>query len=185
MKAFQRSTHTLFFAYGSNMIPGQIQARCTRPEVLGRARLPGHSVGFFGHSKVWDGAVATVFPTPDRDVWGVLYRLTIVDSDRLDTWQDVRLDGTGSYFHYPTEVVDEDGSSHLVLVYKKESLGEPLAPSRPYLDRIVAGAEERRLPAEYIQGLRAFSAREPAYEVPKKSTFDRSLLIDIGCSGCG
>jgi len=185
MQAFQRSTHTLFFAYGSNMIPEQIHARCTKPEVVSVARLPGHGVGFFGYSKVWDGALETVFPAPGREVWGILYRLTIADSNRLDSWQDVRLDGTGSYFHYPAEVIDDDGVRHVVLLYKKNALGEPLPPSRPYLDRIVAGALGRKLPDAYVQSLVQFPRKEPAYDVPKRGTFDRSLLVDMACNDCG
>lgn len=185
MQAFQRSTHTLFFAYGSNMIPEQIHARCLKPELVAVARLPGHGMGFFGYSKVWDGAVETVFPAPGREVWGILYRLTIADSNRLDTWQDVRLDGTGSYFHYPAEVVGDDGVGHLALLYKKDTLGEPLPPSRPYLDRIVTGALNRGLPESYVQSLRSFAFQEPGYEVPKRGTFDRSLLVDMACGDCG
>jgi len=184
-QAFQRSTHTLFFAYGSNLIPEQIQTRCTKPEVVAVARLPGHRVGFFGYSKVWDGAVETVYADQGADVWGVVYRLTIGDSNRLDSWQDVRLDGTGSYFHYPAVVYDAEGTGHLVLLYKKETLGEPLPPARPYLDRILEGAKVRGLPEPYIASLGTITAKEPGYEVPKRGTFDRSLLVDMACSDCG
>jgi len=185
MLPFQRASHTLFFAYGGNMVPEQIQARCTKPEVVSLARLPGHRVAFFGYSKVWDGAVETVVPAVDHEVWGVLYRLTISDSNRLDSWQDVRLDGTGSYFHYPTEVIGDEGTRYSVLMYKKDTQADPLAPSRPYLERIVSGARLRNLPGAYVETLARIPTKEPGYEVPKRGTFDRSLLADMACSDCG
>ena len=124
-------------------------------------------------------------PSVGHEVWGVLYLLTIADSNRLDSWQDVRLDGTGSYFHYPAEVVGEDGNRYSVLLYKKDTQADPFPPSRPYLERIVAAARARRLPRPYIDTLARIPVKEPRYEVPKRGNFDRSLLADLACSDCG
>lgn len=180
-----RFTHTLFFSYGTHLLPSQIESRCTKPEVVARARLPDHEIGFFGYSKVWDGGVISVFAAPESEVWGVVYRLTVGDSNRLDTWQDVRLDGTGSYFHFPAEVFAEDGTSYRVLLYKKNMLGEATLPSLPYLDTIRQGAECRNLPEKYQASLLARAAKTPSYAVPRRGTFDRSLLVDVMCPDCG
>jgi gamma-glutamylcyclotransferase len=180
-----RATHTLFFAYGTNMAPEVIRARCPQAEVVSVARLPHHAVEFHGFSKVWDGALETVVPSPGHDVWGVVYRLTVGDSNRLDSWQDVRLDGTGAYFHFPTEVIDDDGVVHPVLLYKKDTQNDLALPSAPYLRHLVAGAVARRLPGAYIRTLSSHPTKEPRYEVPKRGTFDRSLVVDLACSGCG
>ena len=63
----------LYFAYGANMHPGQIKARCLGAGFVTVARLPGHKLAFFGASTVWDGALETVVPAPGREVWGVVY----------------------------------------------------------------------------------------------------------------
>jgi cation transport regulator ChaC len=174
-----------YFAYGSNMNMKQIQARCTRPELIAVARLAQHRIAFFGHSKVWDGAIETVVPAPDHDVWGVIYALPFSDRDRLDSWQDVRLDGTGAYFHYPARVTDTQGQTHTVLLYKKDQLGKPRKPSREYLECIVQGAVERGLPAEYIEELRQMDAKKAEYPVPRLGKFSRELLAGTSCSDCG
>jgi len=173
-----------YFAYGSNMNTAQMLARCTKPTAIAVAKLAHHRIAFFGYSKVWDGGAATVVPAPDHDVWGVIYSLSFSDRDRLDTWQDVRLDGTGAYFHYPVRVTDTQGTTHIVLLYKKDLLGEPRRPSREYLDCIVRGAEERGLPSEYIEELRRMDAPKAAYAVPKLNKFGRGMLLGTACD-CG
>jgi gamma-glutamylcyclotransferase (GGCT)/AIG2-like uncharacterized protein YtfP len=185
MQTLEKPTHVLYFAYGSNMSPEQIGERCAKPEFLATARLPGHRVGFFGHSKTWDGAQATVIPDKDTDVWGAVYRLSVSDMDRLDNYQDVRIDGTGAYFDYPAEVVDGDGTIHSVILYKKDILGESLPPSKPYLDRILAGARMRKLPEDYVETFGLTSSKEPSYEVPKQGNAEMLFRVNTACEGCG
>jgi hypothetical protein len=175
--------HRLYFAYGSNMNPEQIGARCHEPRVLGLARLSNHKLAFFGNSKRWDGAEETIVQAPGSELWGVIYKLNFSNAEQLDSWQDVRLDGTGPYFHFPTEVIDSDGMPHSVLLYKRNQLGEPQLPSREYLDFILAGARARGLPGSYIDGLSRLSCKKAGYAVPLKSRFDRGMLIDH-CSAC-
>ena len=74
--------------------------------MVATARLADHRLGFYGYSPIWDGGLETVLPAPGREVWGVVYALSFSDADSLDTWQGVRLNGTGTYFHYPAEVTD-------------------------------------------------------------------------------
>lgn len=175
---------TLYFAYGSNMNPEQLRLRGVRPLNAAIAKLPNHDVAFFGHSRTWDGAMETVVSSPGRDVWGVLYQLTFTGSDVLDGWQDVRLDGTGSYFHCPTEVIDTDEKSHIALLYKKDILGVPLKPSREYLDYIVRGGMQHGLPADYIERLRGIESKPAEFAVPVRSKFNLGLLTVADCSKC-
>jgi gamma-glutamylcyclotransferase len=174
-----------YFAYGSNMNREQIMARCVRPEVVGIARLPHHRLAFYGYSRVWDGGLETVVAAPGQEVWGVIYRLTVADWDRLDTWQDVRLDGTGAYFHSPEQVMDTEGRTHLVFVYKKDSLREPRPPSREYLDFIIQGAAARGLPAGYREELSRLKSTPAGFEVPRQSKVSHELSLGSSCSGCG
>ena len=173
------------FAYGSDMSEGQIRERCSRPVAVGVACLPGHTLGFYGHSEVWDGAVETALPAPGQDLWGVVYELSYTDAQRLDAWHDARLDGAGSSFHYPARVRDDTGRWRTVLLYKKDVLGERLPPSREYLDFLVRGAEARGLPPEYLQTLRGIPTQPASYAVPQHSPFQREITIVTSCAECG
>jgi gamma-glutamylcyclotransferase len=174
----------LYFAYGSNMNSEQMRARCAKPLKIATARLPNHEIGFFGYSKTWDGGQETVIPSPGRNVWGVVYQVSSLDSDRLDVWQDARMDGNGAYFHYPARVVDAEGCLYTVLFYKKDMLGEPTKPSLEYLDFIGRGAIENNLPADYITALQDIEAKKAGFTVPKRRNFGRELLLDAYCSPC-
>jgi hypothetical protein len=180
-----RPRKLLYFIYGANMYPGQILSCCATPRVVATARLADHRIGFFGHSSVWDGGLETVTPSPGHEVWGVVYELSFSDADSLDAWQGVRLNGTGSYFHFPAEVTDAHGVVYAVLLYKKDILEAPREPSRPYLDRIVQGACEYGLAAEYIETLRRMASRPPAYAVPRLGSARPGIRPGETCSDCG
>lgn len=173
------------FAYGANMNPAQMAQRCSRPVVFAIARFPGHSLGFFGYSNVWDGALETAIPNPGHDLWGVVYELSFMDGQRLDAWQDARLDGGGNYFHYPAQVVDTEGKRHTVLLYKKDVLGPVQKPSREYLELIVQGAVERGLPEDYIESMRGMESKQAGYPVPDRGDTLRELNVVSSCSDCG
>jgi gamma-glutamylcyclotransferase len=174
-----------YFAYGSNMNEEQMRSRGVKPLSVAVAKLAEHRISFHGYAKTWDGALETVVPAPDREVWGVIYKLTFSDADKLDSWQDVRLDGTGAYFLFPTEVIDTEGRTRPVLLYKKDILGAQQNPSSEYLDFIVRGGLERGLPSGYIEELRRIESRKANYEVPMPRPSHRSLLLSTSCSECG
>ncbi|ABC22191.1 hypothetical protein F11_07180 [Rhodospirillum rubrum F11] len=173
-----------YFAYGSNMNPAQIEARCRKPEVVATARLPDHRLGFFGSSKIWDGGEESAQPEPGADLWGVVYRLSFHDAEILDTWQKVWLDGTGPYFHFPTQVFDAEGRNYPVLLYKRDVLGPRQKPSAPYLDHIIAGAMARALPPPYIDLLRAIPTCQASTPVPRKASFNPEFFAGLACQ-CG
>ena len=167
------------------MHPAQIAERCSRPVVAALAFLADHALGFFGHSDIWDGAVETVVPAPGRRLWGVVYELTFMDAQRLDVWHDARLDGAGSYFHFPARVLDASGQARTALLYKKDVLGEPLPPSRENLEFIIQGARERTLPGEYVEELMRLESRPAGYPVPVRSQFQREIRVITSCTECG
>jgi len=173
-----------FFAYGANMNPQQMHQRCRDFKVVTIARLPCYRIGFFGHSKIWDGAQATIVRDPLHEVWGVVYELSDMDLERLDAWQDVRMDGTGPYFHYPVRVAGNDGRIYTTLFYEKTIQGEPQKPSQPYLDFIVTGAEAHRLPDAYIQALKGVSTKPASYQVPRARMFNPESILAWDCASC-
>lgn len=175
----------LYFAYGADMHAPRMSGRCRRPALVGSARLPGFRIGFFGWSREWDGAGAGLVPDPAAATWGVLYRLDAADWDRLDSWQDARLDGTGAYFHCPVRVTDAGGGERVCLAYQKSAHGPPLPPSREYLATLVEAARAHGLPDGYVAGLASTEAVPASYPVPRRPRCDRAQAAGAGCQGCG
>ncbi len=175
----------LFFAYGSNMNPGQIISRCFKAEACAIARLPGHEIAFYGHSKRWDGGEATVTPKTGKGVWGIVYKLTLSDSERLDSWQDVRLDGTGAYFHYPTVVMGMEGNEYPVLLYKRFLSGEPGSPSEEYMDAVISGALFHGLPSDYVEELKGIKTVKASFPAPRIFEHERSATFGNNSCDCG
>ncbi len=171
-----------YFAYGSNMNKEQMLARGAKPKVVGVAKLPGHQLAFFDYSAVWDGAEETVVPAPGHDVWGIVYELSPSDRERLDDAQDVRLDGSGAYFHSPAKVTDQEGKVYTVLLYKRDKLGIPQKPSQEYLNFIVQGAVDHELPSGYVETLRRMESKKAGFVVPRQR---KSLASGGDCSQCG
>ena len=174
----------LFFAYGSNMNSRQITSRCSKPEAFAVARLADHELAFFGESRRWDGGEATVINKPGSEVWGGVYKLSLPDSERLDSWQDVRLDGTGAYFHYPTVVIDAKGQEYPVLIYKRFLSGERSDPSEEFMSTVINGAEASDLPADYQEKLRTIATKKASFKAPRIFDHELSTTFASPCDCC-
>lgn len=175
--------HHLIFSYAANMHPGLIASRCSKPEPLTVARLADHSLAFFGYSKRWDGGAATLISKPGEELWGVVYQLSFWDTERLDSWLDVRLDGTGDYFLLPSEVIAVDGTTYPVLLYRKYYHGGPQQlPSQEYLETILSGAASHNLPAAYLEKLRQIVTKKATFPVPR--IFDHECSSSFGTHSC-
>ena len=148
----------LYFAYGSNLNPLQMAARCPGHSVVGRASLPGYELRFRGYGRDWAGAVGTIEPAPGGIVWGALFELTPAHYATLDEYEGYDGPGAASnlYDRVEIEVVREDGTRVQALTYVIRPLEEGL-PSRAYRDAIVAGLRHHGLPAEYADALAAHS----------------------------
>lgn len=121
----------LVFAYGSNLSPVQMAKRCPSWGFVARARLPGHALFFAGHSVVWGGSVATFREAPRAGVHGIVFRVSVADLFRLDTFE-------GSPLVYER-----------LRVRVRTPIAPKLMPVHTY--RLLRGAEEPGLPsAEYL-----------------------------------
>jgi gamma-glutamylcyclotransferase (GGCT)/AIG2-like uncharacterized protein YtfP len=144
----------LYFAYGSNLNPTQMAARCPGHRVVGRASLEGYVLRFRGYGRDWAGAVGTVEPSPGSTVWGAIFELTQEHYDALDEYEGY--DGPGAetslYDRVEVTVRGENGEPVRCLTYVIRPHAEGL-PSAAYRNAIVAGLRHHGLPEEYVAAL--------------------------------
>jgi len=144
---------SLYFAYGSNMDEQQMRAHCPTFRRVDSACLQGHRLAFTRRSIVSGTGVADVVAVADGAVWGVLYELGDGDLEALD-----RKEGSGLAYarEQKSVALATDRSARRAILYTvltKEPSEVP--PSREYLERLIAAAEDQGLPGEYIATLRA------------------------------
>jgi gamma-glutamylcyclotransferase (GGCT)/AIG2-like uncharacterized protein YtfP len=136
-----------YFAYGSNMSPDQMAARCPNATPVGVAVLEGW------HVAINSRGVATIVPDHARSVVeGVLWRVTETCLRSLDRFERV---ADGLYVREEFQVrLDDRVVRAVVYVASSADLGEPRSG---YLDRILHGADHFGLSRAYRRRLEALS----------------------------
>lgn len=175
----------LYFAYADNLHPQEIFTRLKQVEKVAVAKLPNYVLGFFGQSERWDGGEPSAVREPGADLWGVVYRLSIAAFDRLDAWQEVKLDGSGRYFHCPAEVTGEDGTPYSAAMYRLTSTRDQGKPSAEHLAYLAEGAQQQGLPDIYVESLMGIPSLKAGYEVPvitPRDGFLVSLPLNASCA---
>merc|ERR1711936_529450 len=141
----------LYFAFGSNLLTERIHINNPSAVFRSIAKLKEHKLDFNYFSKRWQGAAATIIPTRESHVWGVLWELNMEHLETLDRQEGV----PNVYNRKMVEVELEDGSSAEAVTYfliKPEE--EDKRPSYVYKNVILRGAEEHNIPEEYLEKLR-------------------------------
>jgi len=132
----------LYFAYGSNLDPEQMQWRCPDALAIGAARLDDWAWRIGGRG------YATVSPSIGSQVWGAFWNLSDEDLHTLDRYEGV---AGGLYRREPIIVIANDQPIE-TLIYI-ENYNDVGLPSPDYLDRIIAGAKWFGLPGAWINEL--------------------------------
>jgi hypothetical protein len=105
------------------------------------ATLRDHRLVFRGPSKNRGGGVASVDPSPGREVRGLLWNLSGADLVTLD-----RLEGAPQWYKRVTvSVTQDDGSSQEVILYRLPSDVLEMVPTDDYYDQIAAACLHLRL----------------------------------------
>jgi hypothetical protein len=134
------------------MSSAELGAWCPAHRALGAAELRGYRLGFLRRSIRWGAGVVDIVPAPGRSVWGALYELPL-GLGELDAKE-------GAGFAYrPIQVeVLLDGSPLRAVAYEVMNK-EPAEvwPREDYVQLLVAGAREHRLPAGYIADLEHYT----------------------------
>lgn len=135
------------FAYGVNTNIDHLRSRC--PEWAPRfepATLSGYRMRF---DKAYPGAgtsFCNIHLDPDSTVFGVLLWLDRDSFRRVDRFE-------GFPIHYHRELVvanDVNGTEVLAWAYVSGHTDRALAPSRHYLEAVLAGLRERQAPEAYL-----------------------------------
>jgi gamma-glutamylcyclotransferase (GGCT)/AIG2-like uncharacterized protein YtfP len=140
----------MYAAYGSNMNPAQMAARCPHSPQRGTGWLEGWRLTFGGEDLSWESALGTVVEDADERVFVVLYDLSEADEAALDSWDGVTL---GYYRKLKVRVATLDGDV-LAWLYVVNAYEGGL-PSAMYLATMAEAAEAAGAPADYVSELRA------------------------------
>jgi len=134
----------LYFAYGSNLDPEQMDWRCPDAIALGAARLEDWAWRIGGRG------YATVSPSPGHHVWGAIWNVSDSDLASLDRYEGV---AGGLYRREITTVTarTQPIDVHLYI----ENYDDHGMPRPDYLERIIAGARWFDLPQAWIDDLAA------------------------------
>jgi len=126
------------------MIAADMARRCPASREVGSVALPGWRlvIGRKGY--------ATIVRDPEARVMGVLWSLTPECERILDEFEEI---DSGLFRR---ETIDVDGEPTLVYVAADPAPGPPRAP---YLKTVLAAAEARGFPVEYIEELRGWLSR--------------------------
>lgn len=154
----------LYFAYGSNMDPVQMRQRCPDSAVVGTAVLGGHALCFPRLSALRKCGVASYEPHPERDLWGVVYRMSADDFVRLDNNEGYLLG----------RATEQNAYNRIEISVKLNAVPTPVQtylairqdgvhlPSLAYLKHLRDGARHHGLPAEYQAMLASLSPPQSA-----------------------
>ena len=138
----------LYFAYGSNLLQSQMQARCPGARVHSVVRVEGYELCFPMISFTRSGmGVASIRPNEDAYVEGVVY--VVDDFRRLDHYES---EGT----KYRRDKIAIPTLGEVWTYFPRLDAGHHYPPSEEYFNAVIQGATEHGLSAEYIDILRAF-----------------------------
>ncbi|HEY2953964.1 MAG TPA: gamma-glutamylcyclotransferase family protein [Candidatus Eisenbacteria bacterium] len=150
----------LYFAYGSNLDPEQMESRCPGATVVGLAALHDHRLSFPRNSDRWGGGVSSLQLAHGHTVWGMLFDLTEEQIAALDRYEGFVGPGNQHNVYDREQVTVEltrpDDGSFPRRVRAWAYLARPSNPSPPsrrYMETVLRGARHHRLPEEYVAKL--------------------------------
>jgi len=149
------SEAVLYFAYGSNMHPGQMRLRCPGCTFVAAARLLDHRLVFTRPWAAWDGGVADLQPSPGGMIEGVLWEITEAHRDALDEYEEY----PAAYTRKDVVVETFAGKALTALAYFARPMGT-YRPGRRYLQSLVDGARAHGLSAGYVASLAAIPTED-------------------------
>lgn len=143
-KLDRKMDNSYHFAYGSNMSQEQMADRCPRAVFVDTAKLRGYR--FIINAR----GVATIVSDLSREVYGILWKITEDCEESLDVHEGVKW---GTYSKTTIDVKKRRGKSVTALIYIANNVN-PGSGREGYVEKIIAAAEQRKLPSEYLAELK-------------------------------
>ncbi|XP_075216914.1 gamma-glutamylcyclotransferase-like [Lycorma delicatula] len=153
----------LYFAYGSNLLAQRIHIANPSAERKTIGKVLNYRLDFNNYSQRWKGAAGTIAPDNNTVVWGAVWELDNKHLESLDNQEGV---ADNIYRVIQVNVITPEGNEIKCRCYelcdlppalgKNEKFPESRYPSKAYLDTIIAGAKESKLPDEYIKYIQSF-----------------------------
>lgn len=136
----------LYFAYGSNMNIAQMKNRCPTAVSVAVGCVEGHKF------LINEIGVASIDDSSEDQVLGVLWEISTEDENTLDRYEKV---SSGMYTKESvTALVENKKITCLCYMATNNDDGPP----RPdYLEKVIAGANDFSLPADWISFLHGFA----------------------------
>jgi gamma-glutamylcyclotransferase (GGCT)/AIG2-like uncharacterized protein YtfP len=138
----------LYAAYGSNLDPQQMIARCPHSPLRGTGWLVGWRITFGGEG--WDGSLPTLVEEPGSQVFVGLYDVTDADEAALDQWESAT---TGLYRKVRLRVATLDGEASAWVYVLNDFEGG--IPSARTIGTLADAAEVAGAPTDYLAELRS------------------------------
>ena len=144
----------LYAAFGSNMDPRRMGARCPHSPLRSTGWLVGWRLTFGGEEHGWDGALATIVEDPLEQVFVATYDVSEDDESRLDVLESA---DTGLYRKTRVRVSTMLGEQ-LAWTYVLDAYEGGL-PSASYLGILAEVAQAADAPEDYVVALRGRPCR--------------------------
>jgi hypothetical protein len=144
----------LYFAYGSNMHPGQLRQRCPSAQFVATAKLPDHRLAFTRHARDRDCGTCDGVPETGHDIWGVVFDISesdLASLDRSEGYQPGSPLNANSYVREQRQVYRGGNRNEPLLVWLHFANRQPNPPwpNAAYKKQLVDGARFWHLPQEY------------------------------------
>ena len=142
-----------YFAYGSNMNRGIFESRRgMRPIQAQSALLENYRLRFNLAIGPGERGVANLESEAGARTWGVLYLITIEQSEHLDRTEGV----PRAYRRIPVGAIVDGGEKIAAFAYQSDRIRLGRKPSPRYIGLLIEGAVQHRLPPGYLHYLRSF-----------------------------
>jgi hypothetical protein len=143
----------LYFAYGSNMSTRRLMARVGNVQARSVASLSDHRLAFNKPSRDGSGK-ANAIAEEGGLIWGVIFELKAQGWDVLDRFEP-------GYAREQVALRSREGAWIEAQLYIHPASGEDITPFDWYLEQVLTGAREHRLPSDYVTRIAATPALAP------------------------
>ena len=142
------------FVFGSAMNSSPTRASCPGAKFLTAAYLPDNELCFPRWHEDQKTFIVGYRAAAGKRLWGVVWLIPRNEMGSLDDAKGCRPGRLGHHYdRAPVTVCFSDGTAATVETYRAVP-GQSGRPSKAHLDLIIAGAEEHKLPSEYVDELR-------------------------------